>query len=197
MPRWHGPAEVPGVAPAPYFPSSSSGHGAWRIRTGLASITLRPLGEARYRKSARESGSVELVRGRPRYAIAPGVRRDGRAGKGSAVRTRFLTDRFAAYKARRQQVTATQGGRDESLSRRQQHSGRKAPERGELPGRLHGSCAAFQSRGQQRAQQRRDQPCAIFSPQLSSSQAGDACPGRPAARTCKRGDPPRAGQTKR
>jgi hypothetical protein len=44
-----------------------------------------------------------LVRGRPRYAIAPGLRRDGAgAGNGSAVRTRFLTDRFAAYKARRQ-----------------------------------------------------------------------------------------------
>ncbi|MHB1595241.1 MAG: hypothetical protein ACYCU3_13785 [Streptosporangiaceae bacterium] len=41
------------------------------------------------------------------------------------------------------------------------------------------SCAALQSHGQQRAQQqRRDQPCAIFLPQISSSRAGHACPCR-------------------
>jgi hypothetical protein len=70
-------------------------------------------------------------------------------------------------------------GRDESLSRRQQHSGRKALERGELPVCLDVSCAALQSHGQQRAQQqRRDQPCTIFLPQISSSRAGHACPCR-------------------
>lgn len=53
------------------LPEPGSGHGASRITTGLASITLRPSGSEI--TQIRESpGSVKLARSQPCYAISVG-----------------------------------------------------------------------------------------------------------------------------
>jgi hypothetical protein len=131
MPRWHSPAEEPGVAPGTVLPELRQR--AWSLanQDRISKHYFAPVSGSEIPQIRAGIPGASNWSGAGRATRLPGAapRRAG-AGNGSAVRTRFLTDRFAAYKARRQQVTATRGGRDESLSRRQQHSGRKAPERG-------------------------------------------------------------------